>query len=501
MNFLLLFATIGMSFAGLQKMDSYKLTGSKVELLELRTENQKVFQLANGNYEYMIYSNPIHYFNGEKMVEINNADSLSSNSLVNIRNFDKNDLNYFYSTNKKFENRHIYENIVFEKNEKEDNFRNNNARYTQVNNEYIVTSDEYYLFPDNKSIDYDGSNTIITSEYNTKETLDNSISYPLSLVNESIILDNDNPVIRDKYITKGLDGATESNVLLAGTDVFQIIDQNNNLVKPNYVTVIEIDFPDINPNYLISAKIGISKNSTTSNNIRNPNITLNKVVSNINYDNFEGTTNYNKSQLNTGIGSASSYLFDITESVVSSIEDDSKLLLTIESNSTGYASFYSTEANHINSPYISFEVTSNSLGGTLYGDAPNYEEVNSQNVNCFGYALLVNQWVSMNLTSRDYEDVYNEIQSIVQMYGYGIREIDSYNTDIYLNERRIAFRYSPLDLNSWHFVLQNSDGCWSAKLGNGNCGKYPITMNPDSESMWDMYSQLQNKNTYYFALS
>ena len=55
-------------------------------------------------------------------------------------------------------------------------------------------------------------------------------------------------------------------------------------------------------------------------------------------------------------------------------------------------------------------------------------------------------------------------------------------------------------INCWHFVRQNSDGTWSAKLGEGNCGQYSITLNPDSESMWNMYSGLQGKFTYYYAI-
>lgn len=468
--------------------------------MELRTEYQKVFKLDNGNYEYRIYSNPVHYFNGEEMEEISDINSFSFNTLKNTNDVSKSVLEQADKNNENYFHAYAYEDLVSEKNELEKLFNNNSNRYTQVNNEYLITEDEFYYFPVNHFMTYSRNNLLVTSEYDTKEILDKTTEYPLTLVNESIVLDNSNSVIRDKYVTLGMSGSTESSVLLAGSDRLQFVDQNNNLVTAKYVTIIEIDFPDIKPNYIVSAKIGIEKNTTTSNANRNPDITLSKVTSNIDYDNFEGTTSFANTQIATGNGTASNYLFDITSLIVSSVSSDSKLLLTIEGSETGYASFYSTESNHTSSPYVSFEVTENGLGGTLYGDAPSYVQVDSQNVNCFGYALLQNQWVTMSLTSKVYTNVYNEVKFVVESYGYEIREIDSYNSDIYPDERRIAFRYDIKDLNCWHFVRQNSDGSWSAKLGSGNCGQYSITVNPDSDSMWNMYAGLQGKGTHYYAI-
>ena len=107
----------------------------------------------------------------------------------------------------------------------------------------------------------------------------------------------------------------------------------------------------------------------------------------------------------------------------------------------------------------------------------------------------------MNLTSRDYSTVYNEIKNKVEIRGCEIREITSYNSDIYSDERRIAFRYSTLNLSKWHFVMQHCDGCWSGKAGpEGQSGKYASNITPEDNTMWTMYSELYNKTTHYYAI-
>jgi len=54
------------------------------ELLHLRTSNQKIFSLSNGNYRYIQYENPIHYFNEGKYIEYDfSLDNLSKNKLAN----------------------------------------------------------------------------------------------------------------------------------------------------------------------------------------------------------------------------------------------------------------------------------------------------------------------------------------------------------------------------------------------------------------------------------
>ena len=499
MNSVLLLLLSGLTF---NSMQSVNLKKDSYEIIEMRTEHQKVFKLSNGNYKYQIYSNPIHYFDGERMVELDDRkDSISRRTFKKTEKIEKEKIEKsrkkdVVSTN------NSYSDVVKEKNEVSRAF-NGADRYSQINNEYLITDDENYIFPINQVLNYseDGSE-YYTSEYDADVLLSDEVSYPLTRVNESIVLDRDSTIIRDKYVTLGVNGSTESSVLLAGTDQLQIGNpMNGSLSSASYVTVLELDFPDINHDYLVSASFGISKSTTTTSSNRNPTITLNKVTSGNTYDSFSGTTSYSKTRIATGLSTLTDYSFDISDYALDCINNGSKLLLTVEGSSSGYASFYSTESGNSSCPFVSIEVTENVLGATLYGDAPAYIGEDSKQVNCFGYVLLKNYGIDLNLTSRDYSTVYNEIKNKVEIRGCEIREITSYNSDIYSDERRIAFRYSTLDLSKWHFVMQHCDGSWSGKAGqNGQSGQYASNITPEDNTMWTMYSELYNKTTHYYAI-
>lgn len=371
------------------------------------------------------------------------------------------------------------------------------SKYQQINHEYLISKDEDYFFPTNNSTAYSRTgNTVVQSEYYSALFINEEIEYPLTQVNESIVLDSSS-FIRDKYITVGMNGSTESSALLAGTDRLQFVDPNNNLVAAQYITIIEIDLPDINSSYVVSSNFYFSKNTTTTNSNRNPNISLNKITSNIDYDNIEGTTSFNRTLIGTGLGSLYSYCFDITNYVVSSIDSNGKLLLTIEGSLNGYASFYSTNSNSMFSPYLTLEVTPNALGGTLFGDAPAYVEVDKGITNCFGYVLLADHIVDMKLTSGIYSNVFEVIEQIIKSYGYEVRQISSYDSDIYADERRIAFMYNPRNLSEWHFMMQNSDGGWSSVQGyDGFCVQH--SSNPSNTNMWGALGEYGL--LYYYAL-
>jgi hypothetical protein len=58
------------------------------ELIHLRSRNQKILSLSNGNYKYIQYENPIHYFKDGKYIEYDfSLDTLSSNKM-SIRSSD-----------------------------------------------------------------------------------------------------------------------------------------------------------------------------------------------------------------------------------------------------------------------------------------------------------------------------------------------------------------------------------------------------------------------------
>ena len=480
-------------------MQSVNLKKDSYEIIEMRTEHQKVFKLSNGNYKYQIYSNPIHYFDGEMMVELD--DQKDSTSKRTYKNSEKIEKEKIEKSRKKdvVSTNNSYSDVVKEKNEVSRPF-NGADRYTQINNEYLITSDENFIFPTNHVLNYseDGSE-YYTSEYDADVLLSDEVSYPLTRVNESIVLDRDSTIIRDKYVTLGVNGSTESSVLLAGTDQLQIGNpMNGSLSSASYVTVVELDFPDINHDYLVSASFGISKSTTTTNSNRNPTITLNKVTSGNTYDSFSGTTSYTKTRIATGLSTLTDYSFDISDYALDCINNGSKLLLTVEGSSSSYASFYSTESSNSSCPYVSIEVTENVLGATLYGDAPAYIGIGGPN--CFGYVLQKSYEIGIDLGYGNYSYVYNSIKDAVEARDYSIREISSYNSDIYSDERRIAFRYNTLP-QSWHFVMQHCDGSWSGKAGkDGQSGQYAINITPNEIDMWSMYSELHNKTTHYYAI-
>ena len=65
-----------------------------VEIISLRNETQKFFQLPNGQLEIRYYNSPIHYFDGEKYVEYENKIVLKDNKYESCKN------NYKYSIGK-----------------------------------------------------------------------------------------------------------------------------------------------------------------------------------------------------------------------------------------------------------------------------------------------------------------------------------------------------------------------------------------------------------------
>lgn len=331
--------------------------------------------------------------------------------------------------------------------------------------------------------------------------INKDIVYPLTTINETIILENSESVIRDKYITIGISGSSESSILLAGTDRLQIIDDNGQSTTAKYVSIFELNLPNINTKYLISANFHISKNYLSKDSFRNPNIYLKEITSNISYDDIQGTTSFTTSFLQTGLGTETDYNFDITSNI---INNNGKLLLSIEGDTNGYASFYSSNSSSTSIPYLSIVVTENELGGTLYGNAPEYYEIAAGITNCLGYSLLKNYGIDLYLNTisqNSYLTIKNKLETIISQNGYEIREIVNYNSDIYADERRIAFRYNPRDLEEWHFVMQNNNGAWSAKLGmEGPSGQYGISITPNNDCMWNMYNGLIEKNTYYYAI-
>lgn len=463
----------------------------------------KVFALGDGTYEYRYYTNPVHYWDGYSMKEITEKEKSIKNDNLILSDVNENIIQNFKD---EVTNSYLYENFLSKNSAfNELSYKNFKSEKKQINNEYMISANGLYIFPSSTtSILTENGDYQTTTTYNISNLLNENIESPLTTVNETIILDESTDVIKDKYITLGMSGYSESSMLLAGKDRLQFINDNGQLVTAEYVSILELNLPRINGEYLVSAEFHISKNYIPNNSFRNPNISLNKITSDISYEDIQGTTTLASSFLSSGSGSLRNYNFDITSQVINSLNNDGRLLLSIEGDSSGYASFYSSNSSSISSPYLSLVVEENELGGTLYGKAPEFYEISTGVTNCLGYSLLKNYGIDLYLSSispNSYAAVKSRIETIINQQGYEVRELSNYNSDIYADERRIAFRYNPRNLNEWHFVMQNNNGAWSAKLGmEGPSGQYSIFITPEDDSMWNMYRGLTDCNTHYFAI-
>ena len=181
-------------------------------------------------------------------------------------------------------------------------------------------------------------------------------------------------------------------------------------------------------------------------------------------------------------------------------------------------------------PYL--ELDYEDIAGSDYGAALPYQFVGDINVNCFGYALNVNQYLDLInqngidvfpsdtsvITEEDVEVIYVPVvMYVTQSLGKSIRLIDDYNSPIFEDEYRIAFRVGNLsgtysdNVNDYHFLRQNSGGTWSGKYYNDHSRNIPNLYNPNRyewnkplssnpQINWEMVNFYDSK-IYYFAVS
>ena len=118
---------------------------------------------------------------------------------------------------------------------------------------------------------------------------------------------------------------------------------------------------------------------------------------------------------------------------------------------------------------------------TQVGGAGAYRQVNSTEVNCFGYALKVDKWIEPNYcyqnpTTLEYNLglYYNRsIEPAILTQGLHVRRLKSGNDYIRPNEYKIVLRcgeqeipeYSYSRKRASHFMTQISGGAWAEKIG------------------------------------
>ena len=100
-----------------------------------------------------------------------------------------------------------------------------------------------------------------------------------------------------------------------------------------------------------------------------------------------------------------------------------------------------------------------------YGAATPYVPSDSIEYFCVGHALNEPEYKAIGkdiITDFSTDNIKGLLISDAIDYGWGIREIDSYDSPIASDEYRIALRTSTKD---YHFMVQHSDGSWSHKPG------------------------------------
>ena len=134
--------------------------------------------------------------------------------------------------------------------------------------------------------------------------------------------------------------------------------------------------------------------------------------------------------------------------------------------------------------------------------------------NCLGYILFRTEDIHLisDLTSIVSSDYETDIKKYIENNTYTgksfvCRPIASYNTAIYDNEYRIAFRIGVGDdgktANGYHFIMQLSDGTWAGK--NDTLKSYHFTgsnINPRTHKnvlMWNSKVP-ENVGTIFFAV-
>ena len=212
----------------------------------------------------------------------------------------------------------------------------------------------------------------------------------------------------------------------------------------------------------------------------------NRITSDLEYSNINGTTTYNTEFINNmtqynSIG----YEVDLTEAVNEYIETQDTESFLVEIDSSGFVT-YNTQAEDViqfgssrhtlKKPYILIEFGTSNLGaaleeGTVEGEY--YTNVNLERFNCFGYALNKIDYTQLVLPKEEYQSVEfpfysfayyvcyryvhprNEgqshqlnaedlIQLVIVSANYNcnvsVRELSSSDDLVYNHEYRIAFR-------------------------------------------------------------
>lgn len=420
----------------------------------------------NGSSEF-VYSEKMVYSNNEFIISLDNyTDNLRL--IINaktIKNLNDLVINV-YSDNLKFYKNESVTKIVDP----------NNITIYEINMNYTIKiGDEVY----NRKLDVDNEGVLHLEKESLLRNNGATIEIPISYS-----INNNSNYIIDKYVTNGLDYSYDTEYMKVGTD-------NTN----EYRTIVLINMSSLSPNVdIYSANLVYYKESGTNNRLD-----LFQIDDEL-YSDITGVTNYTKKAVDSTTFS-NVYNFDLTHILSSGLSSGNNMFvfeISIASGLSGVSWLASEDSYEM--PYLEISYENNYCSD--YGAATSYNHISSGNMNCFGYALNINEFLQLVddgnnnveppqiLTENIFHSLYIPVAlSTIERKGYSARIISDYDSPIYDNEYRIAFRIGRItNINyskDFHFLKQNNDGTWSHKRGRAVSENLLYVTNPSNYS-WDL---------------
>jgi len=461
--------------------------------IEYNFNNEKVeFTL---NYKETLYGE-ISYIDDEQILVYRNIKGITCLEIEihpeYIKIYDLKKCNNFGQTEINFKNEKESNTAVFE----------NKIGYVVNNKTFLIeiSSLDNVNITEKENIKNNNTTLMRTNQLSqdistyTLETTDVENPQVMTITNTTV---NVSDHIEDKFIVEGIANysytLSELRNNKIGLKSSGFIDENEEPISVKMKQIINLDpimnklilTPEVESFKLIYTRTGGRQLSSMYG------VTLyaNRITSDLEYSNINGTTTYNTEFINymtqyNSIG----YEVDLTEAVNDYIETQDTNSLLLEIDSSGFVT-YNTQAEDViqfgssrhtlKKPYFLIEFGTSNLGAALEQGTVEGEILDSsQNgmYNCFGYALnkKINAFPYLNddqLIEGTYNDVYfyiyeknlDQSNSTVQIscddfsktiilssnlnYNVNIRKLNSANDVIYNYEYRIACRIGSLEFS------------------------------------------------------
>ena len=378
------------------------------------------------------------------------------------------------------------------------------------------------------------------------EWLENyNIVYPVQMVTTiGYTLNINDSDVKDKTIVKNTYEEYDTNY-------FTVSKQNYyaQAVNPTYLSeynlygIINLGFHEFDSEdvSIVEAKLHLTRSSSNIN----CKLPISLIDDSYTYENVNGMTPYDTSSISNLSVNNDKVVYNLKNAMISCLNNEqysmlleiSPSFMSLGNTNIKYMSFDAANQSSENSPMFVVIAYVNELN---YGCAPNFYYTDSDTVNCFGYALRqTNYWIniwnpvlnmyhvfdSCNIPEEDYENFcsYVELTIMMQQF-FHVRRLSSGISLIRDNEYRIAFRmgcfrlsdssfpdkpwndFSPYD--SFHFMIELSDGSWADKFGPMESKNYSLHETPETiDWLRSFYytdyiiSDFFDSETAYFAIS